>query len=77
MKLPTEDFLCEFKCPFCGDRVEVTTEIDFDGWTKVHGYCDGQADRICGVGFEFGSFSKGVTLQVMKKSVMGMVGANQ
>lgn len=70
---PSSD-LCSFKCPFCGDKVEVTTEAASDGWTKVHGYCGGEADKICGVGFDFGDFFTGCTEHEMDKSVMATVG---
>ena len=70
----TDKFLCSFKCPFCEDKVEVTTEILKDGWTQVQGFCNGQTDKICAVGFDFGVFGKGFTQQEMKKSVMDVVG---
>jgi hypothetical protein len=69
-----DKYLCSFKCPFCEDRAEVTTEIQIDGWTKVQGYCDGQTDKLCGIGFDFGTFGEGFTRQEMKESVMEVVG---
>lgn len=76
MKRPTENFLCSFKCPFCRDKAEVTTEIESDGWTTVNGFCVGETEMICGVGFNFGTFGKGFTRQEMKESVMEVVGIN-
>ncbi len=76
MKLPNQNFLCSFKCPFCGDRVEVTTERHEDDWTTVSGFCDSQQEKICGMEFNFGVFGSGFTQQEMKASVMEVVGIN-
>lgn len=76
MKRPDQNFLCSFKCPFCGDRVEVTTEIKPDGWTAVIGACDSNTSKICGMDFDFGIFGTGVNRQTMKDSVMDVVGIN-
>ena len=74
MRRPTENFLCSFKCPFCGDRVEVTTEIKPDKWVEVRGSCDGQTEKICWIGFDFGVFGPGFNQQEMKSAVMEIVG---
>lgn len=71
---PTENFLCSFKCPFCGDRVEVVTEKQFDDWTRVHGFCDSQNEKFCGTGFNFGVFGPGFNQQEMKSIIMEIVG---
>lgn len=76
MKQPDQNFLCSFKCPFCGDRVEVTTEKYEDSWSNVRGFCDSQTSKICGMEFNFGIFGQGFTRQEMKESVMEVVGIN-
>ena len=69
-----DKYLCSFKCPFCGDRVEVTAEKHEDSWSTVRGHCDSNTDKICGMEFNFGTYGQGFTLQQMKESVMEVVG---
>lgn len=76
MRRPTENFLCSFKCPFCGDRVEVNSETQPDGWSKVQGFCDNNTDKICAIEFDFGVYGGGFTREEMKQSVMEVVGIN-
>ena len=49
-----DKYLCSFKCPFCGDRVEVTAEKHEDSWSTVRGHCDSNTDKICGMEFNYG-----------------------
>jgi hypothetical protein len=76
MLMENQKFLCAFKCPFCGDKVTVASETQPDNWVKVHGFCEGQREMICAVGFDFGTFGPGFTIQARKESVMDVVGIN-
>ena len=76
MFMSNQKFLCAFKCPFCRDEVKVMDEIQPDGWVKVHGFCEGQNEMWCGVGFDFGVFGPGIGMQARKETVMGILGIN-